>query len=447
VKPLVKIPRSLLIAALNDLERPHPFAGERVGFFSFRQSMHATRPLLICVAYHPVPDAQYVPDRSCGARINGEAIRAAMGRSFRDKAGELWVHTHGRHGTPSASSTDVVEGPNVVTSLANAQWETCQGWAVISEQGIGGQVRMPAGAVHQLAELGVIGWPLVLPPREQPSSLLGRLRRRITHSERYARQSFLGLDAQRLFRSAKIGVIGLGGGGSHINQQLAHIGFQNAVLCDADKAEMSNLNRLVGATLQDVKKKRYKTRIASRLFRKLQPQACIDDEPLPWEEKRERLRECDLIFGCMDSFSGRRDLEAFCRLLMIPLIDIGMTVHRSDGVPPEIYGQAILSMPGGPCMNCLQLLTPENLGFEAQDYNAGPQPQVIWPNGVLASTAIGYAIGLLTGWSGPPAPCCRIDHRGSRLTLNPSNLALAMGSHACLHYPLANAGDPIYTKL
>ena len=83
----------------------------------------------------------------------------------------------------------------------------------------------------------------------------------MTRSERYARQSFLGLDAQRVFRSAKIGVIGLGGGGSHINQQLAHIGFQNAVLCDADKAEMSNLNLLVGATLQDVRKKRYKISI------------------------------------------------------------------------------------------------------------------------------------------------------------------------------------------
>src|SRR5437879_6710362 len=73
------------------------------------------------------------------------------------------------------------------------------------------------------------------------------------NSERYNRQSFLGPSAQDIFSRAKVGIVGLGGGGSHINQQLAHIGFRGVVLCDDDRVEWTNLNRLVGATLRNAR--------------------------------------------------------------------------------------------------------------------------------------------------------------------------------------------------
>ena len=80
--PITKIPRALLLAALADLERPHPFAGERLGFFSFRQSFDAAEPMLLCFEYHSIPDDQYVEDYSVGGRIGGEAIQAAMSRAY-----------------------------------------------------------------------------------------------------------------------------------------------------------------------------------------------------------------------------------------------------------------------------------------------------------------------------------------------------------------------------
>ena len=66
-------------------------------------------------------------------------------------------------------------------------------------------------------------------------------------TERYSRQSFLGPDAQERIERAVVGVVGLGGGGSHIVQQLAHIGFQRYVLYDDDAVEDTNLNRLIGS--------------------------------------------------------------------------------------------------------------------------------------------------------------------------------------------------------
>ena len=77
-------------------------------------------------------------------------------------------------------------------------------------------------------------------------------------NERTSRQSFLGPNSDHVIRSATAGLVGLGGGGSHIAQQLAHIGFQNFVIYDHDVIEDSNLNRLEGGTVADVEGERPK---------------------------------------------------------------------------------------------------------------------------------------------------------------------------------------------
>src|SRR5450759_1447448 len=71
-------------------------------------------------------------------------------------------------------------------------------------------------------------------------------------ADRYSRQSFLGPDAEARIARCTVGIAGLGGGGSHIVQQLAHIGFKRYVMYDGDAIEESNLNRLVGARSVDV---------------------------------------------------------------------------------------------------------------------------------------------------------------------------------------------------
>lgn len=263
----------------------------------------------------------------------------------------------------------------------------------------------------------------------------------------YDRQSFLGAGAQDIIENARVGIVGLGGGGSHLAQQLAHLGVQDVVFCDPQQIADTNLNRLVGATVQDVCHGEFKTHIAARLYRGLQPKAQIDDRPLGWEAKVSTLRRCDVIFGAIDGFAARRDLEAFCRNHLIPLVDVGMKVLRPANEAPEVRGQVILSMPGEICMHCLQFLTAANLAEEVQVYDKDPQPQVVWPNGILASSAIGYAIGMLTGWSGSSVPSWRMDYRGSQMTMSPSHMAAVLKGHACVHFPTSHCGDPRYQKL
>jgi hypothetical protein len=79
-------------------------------------------------------------------------------------------------------------------------------------------------------------------------------------------------------------------------------------------------------------------------------------------------------------------------------IDIGMDVHGKES--PVIGGQVILSSPDGLCMRNIGFLTNEKLAQEAARYgDVVGREQVIWPSGVLASTAVGMAVDLVTNWT------------------------------------------------
>src|SRR2546423_8533482 len=123
---------------------------------------------------------------------------------------------------------------------------------------------------------------------------------------RFSRQSFLGDKSQDIIERAVVGISGLGGGGSHIVQQLAHVGFMNYRIYDPDVAEDSNLNRLVGTNENDPVEQTLKIEIAKRMIRGLRPGAIVEAYACRWQDNPEPLRGCDLVFGCVDGFTERR---------------------------------------------------------------------------------------------------------------------------------------------
>lgn len=267
-------------------------------------------------------------------------------------------------------------------------------------------------------------------------------------SEKHSRQSFLGPNSEEIITSALPAVIGLGGGGSHIVQQLAHLGFKRYVLYDGDGVEDSNLNRLVGGTVEDARKNAPKTEVATRVIRGLEPEAEIIVVNKRWQDEPEHLLRADVVIGCVDSFSERAQLEAACRRHAIPLIDIGLDLHRApnDDEPPVLAGQVILSMPGHLCMRCIGFITEERLAEEARRYGAGSRPQVVYANGVLASTAVGLAVDLLTDWTRGLRGPVYLSYRANTGVLEP-HVRLKYAPRACEHYPLTEAGDARLRRL
>lgn len=265
-------------------------------------------------------------------------------------------------------------------------------------------------------------------------------------SERYARQSFLGLKSAEVFANCHVAIIGLGGGGSHIVQQLAHLGVGAFSILDPDCVEDSNLNRLVGATDEDVASHTFKTAVATRVIQGLNPKASIIAVHKKWQESAALLRSCDVVFGCVDSFSERQQIETATRRNMTPYIDIGMDVHDL-GNQFAVSGQVILSMPGELCMKCMGFLRDDLLAREAENYGAaGSRPQVIWPNGVLASLAVGVFVQLVTPWQKQHPRVWYLEYDGNSQTVERSNRLEHLKGISCNHFSsLEDLGDPFWT--
>jgi hypothetical protein len=261
-------------------------------------------------------------------------------------------------------------------------------------------------------------------------------------SERLTRQSFLGPRSEEALSSLTVGVVGLGGGGSHIVQQLAHAGVGGFVLCDPQRVEESNLNRLVGAIATDVRRQALKAEVARRVIKHVSPTAKVTELPTTWQEGADYLRGCDVIVGCLDSYRQRAELEQQARRYLIPYLDLGMDVHDQPDGTYLIAGQVILSLPGQACLRCLGFVRDELLLREAEGYGAaGYRPQVVWANGVLASVAVGLLIELVSPWHRKPRTVVYLEYDGNTPLVRSCNRLLA-APKTCRHYDPTEVGDP-----
>lgn len=259
-----------------------------------------------------------------------------------------------------------------------------------------------------------------------------------------SRQAFLGAHSERSFALCKVGIVGLSGGGSHVVQQLAHVGILNYVLIDPKKMAAKHLHRLVGGTDADVKKQIPKTKIAERAIQGIRPTAKVEAIAENWQNAQLSLRDCTVIFGCVDSYIEREQLDRFCRRFLIPYIDIGMDVLKF-GDSYQIVGQVALSAPGHPCLRCMAIVTDKNLEDDAAQYGAaGSKPQVVWPNGVLASSAVGLFVQLLTPWHKSIGGSEYLEYNGNSPTFRRSPRMEYVTTQSCAHFPALALGDPFF---
>ncbi len=248
------------------------------------------------------------------------------------------------------------------------------------------------------------------------------------------RQSFLGSRSDDLIQDACVAIVGLCGGGSHVAQQAAHIGIGKFKLFDHDQADDSNRNRMVCLPKAAADARALKIDVIKAAIKAVNPDAEVQVFPVRWQERADELRSCTGIFGCVDSFIERQQLEAYARRFLVPYIDVGMDVTGDDG-EYFITGQMIMSLPGHPCMRCMGFLNDDVLGREANDYGAASgKPQVVWPNGTLASAAIGAFMSILTPWHSQLKPPLYLEYDGNRMRLSSSNRLALLEGHNCPHF-------------
>ncbi|MDR3682103.1 MAG: ThiF family adenylyltransferase [Geothrix sp.] len=214
---------------------------------------------------------------------------------------------------------------------------------------------------------------------------------------------------QRAIQDLCIGIVGLGGTGSLVAQQLVHLGVHNFILIDPDSLEISNLNRIPNASNKDVGKS--KVSIAKAYIRKINKfskvAAILGD--VTKAKIARHLLETDFIFSCTDSHGSRAVIQQIVYQYFIPCIDMGTVISAKKGRVAHIYGRVQLLSPGLACFTCSGLLNYDEVRqdmmtqFErkADPYFRGarvPAPAVISLNGSVSSIAVTMFLGVVAGF-------------------------------------------------
>jgi len=328
------------------------------------------------------------------------------------------IHSHGGEGVPSLSRPDRDSFEALAPAIQNLHPEMLVASVVVSGDWHAAGVVWPcggrpacrvAGARWFTSHAEVVREPPAVPVSwrswftsrvkvvREPQAVPVSWRRATRHLPVWGRVG------EARIRAAHVGVVGLGGGGSHVVQQLAHVCVHELVGVDADFVEDPNRSRMVGTERGDIGKK--KLRAMKRVVRKAsdgQTSFIAVDGLFPSPETLVALATCDIIVGCVDTLHTRKLLQEFAWQHAIPFIDIGLTIvptpvlHR-----PAIGGQVFVGMPGGPCMWCARILTQAALDAEKDEngyVRGGGEAQVVSLNGTLASQAVTEVLDLLTGF-------------------------------------------------
>jgi molybdopterin/thiamine biosynthesis adenylyltransferase len=211
---------------------------------------------------------------------------------------------------------------------------------------------------------------------------------------------FLGEAGQAQLAGARVAIVGLGGVGSMIVQDMARLGVGELLLIDSDKLEDTNLSRVVTAFFRDVARKPPKSKLAARYARQVNPSVRCEviNDDVSYEGVADRLVDCDFIFLCADTMRARLAVNAIVNQHLIPAVQIGSKIHRAEQTGKlELFYSAVRHMrPGCGCMLCNGLISSSRLAIEekpdeewrAQNYGTEtPNPSVITLNGIGASRA------------------------------------------------------------
>jgi hypothetical protein len=126
-----------------------------------------------------------------------------------------------------------------------------------------------------------------------------------------------------------VGVVGCGGTGSAVAQLLNRLGVGRIIVIDDDEVEISNLNRLHGATMLDAQTKAAKVHVVRDevLRTGLDVEVHAIKSWVDSLETRDALKSCDVIFGCTDDHAGRIFLNRLAHFYLIPVIDVGLALR------------------------------------------------------------------------------------------------------------------------
>ena len=360
-----------------------------------------------------VPDQHYIRRDLEGLSISSSGYVPALKAAAHDESIPIFFHTHPR-GFPQPSDSDdrVDEQLESLFPVRSRQKHYVS--LIIAgtpeEPSFTGRVYVNSKAeAVPIDRLRVVGrrWRVLLganadTPVENDFSTFDRQVRAF------------GVDGQRLLGRLRIGVVGAGGTGSAVCEQLIRLGVGSLTVIDDDVLTESNLTRVHESRINDVG--RPKVNVVSDEANRLPTRTSVTaiTGNVARESVARELRDCDVLFGCTDDHAGRAVLSRLAYWYLSPLIDVGFVIQSTQGRVGGLFGRVTTVMPGEACLICRgridpsgvrnQLMNPEErqrLAAEGYAPELGAvDPSVITYTTMVATFGVNELLDRLFGYGG-----------------------------------------------
>lgn len=198
---------------------------------------------------------------------------------------------------------------------------------------------------------------------------------------RYARnRKTLSEEDQLKLSSSCVAIVGCGGLGGYIAEELARIGVGRLVLIDGDHLEVSNLNRQIMSSELNIGQ--WKVEAARARLLSVNSEVQVEGIRGWFEEEKgpELFREVNLVCDALDSLPTRVALERVCHQMQLPLVFASIAGW---------FGQIGVSLPGD--FSVRRLFGRGAQGVESTWGNPAFTPAV------LASLSVVETVKLLIG--------------------------------------------------
>ena len=271
-----------------------------------------------------------------------------------------------------------------------------------------------------------------------------------------------GKDGQRSLARLKVGIVGVGGTGSSIAEQLVRLGVKKLTVIDFDDLELSNISRVYGSRARDAqfpwwlryRKAMKKVDVVAKYLRQIMPDVAINAVcgNVTNRDVAELLLDLDVLFACTDEHWGRSIINQIACQYLIPMLNVGMAIKSSEGKLEFGVGNVQLVRPGQGCLWCGGYLDSERIRAESLSslerdnlVNEGylgeideQAPSVISVTTTIAALAVTWFIQLATDFAGSYSEYSRQNydllHGTVRRGLTPSD-------EACICRLVQSRGD------
>ncbi len=228
-----------------------------------------------------------------------------------------------------------------------------------------------------------------------------------------------GGDIQLVLGDLHVAVVGTGGTGSSVAEQLVRLGVRHLQLFDPDTLTASNVTRVYGSFPDKIGSK--KVHVVAEHLQRIAPDTQVEVWPsmITVEKSARALLDADIIFGCTDDNAGRLVLSRVATYLLTPVIDCGVLLSSDRAGNLEgIHGRVTVMAPGLACLVCrgridleraaAEMLTPEeHIRLADEGYAPGlpgVEPAVVAYTTQVAAAAVSELLERLIHYGPESAP-------------------------------------------